>query len=162
MKKAICHRGFALIAVLVAVMLIGLAVVALMTVSMSSTQINSAGIELSTAEFLIEQIREQIDLLAVVDPNTDTAYFGAEEAGVANYDDVDDFDGANFCPPISSEKEVLSDLLAYSQQVTVENVSESNLEQVVSNHSSPHVRVTVNVLLNGSEISSNSWIRTNY
>jgi len=140
--------------------LVGLAVAALVGASRAFTIANASGADLSTAEFLIEQIRELTTLLPVVDPQTGTT-FGPEEAGLANYDDLDDFDGANFSPPISANRTALSNFAGFSQQVTVEKVSATNFEQVVAGPSD-FVRVTVRVLLNSREISSVIWIRARY
>jgi len=141
MKKA----GFSLIEVLVAIILVGIAIAALVAASSSFTRANAAGAELATAEFLIEQIRELTAMLP--------------------YDDLDDFVGADgvesFCPPISADRTVLNDFAAFTQKVTVKNVSESDLEQVVGYHSR-FVRVSVEVSLNSRPISSVSWIRANY
>ena len=158
MKKA----GFSLIEVLIAVVLVGLAIAALVVASNSFTIANSAGTDLTTAEFLMEQIRELTALLSVIDPQSSTATFGPEEADLAGYDDLDDFDGASFSPPINANRGVLNDFAAFSQHVTVENVNPTDFEQVVSDHSSHFVRVTAKVFLNAKEISSTSWIRARY
>lgn len=154
--------GFTLIEVLIAIMLVALAIASLVAASTSFTKTNAAGVELSTAEFLIEQIKELTVLLPVVDPETGTDLFGPEEAGPGYYDDLDDFDDASFSPPIDAGRQVLSDLAAFSQKITVENVSASDFESVVPDHSTPFVRVTVRVLLNSKEISSASWLRARY
>lgn len=154
--------GFTLLECLLAVLLVGMAVAALVAANGSFTQINGAAAELSTAEFLIEQIRELTDLVAVVDPEGGITFFGPEEGSVNNYDDVDDFDNAVFNPPITSDRQVLNDFKAYTQTVTVQNISPSNFENVVADHGSNFVRVTVSVLLNGQEVASASWIRANY
>jgi len=156
------NKGFSLIEALFAILLVGLAIVALVASNSSFTKANAAGVDLSTAEFLAEQIKELSTTLPVVDPETTTTTFGPEEATLAGYDDLDDFDGATFSPPISAGKVVLSDFASFSQQVTVENVSASNFEQVVGDHGSAFVRMTVTVLLNSREISSASWIRARY
>lgn len=155
-------NGFSLIEALLAILLVGLAIASLVAANIAFTRANGAGTDLSTAEFLIEQIRELTILLPVVDPQSGTTTFGPEEAGLANYDDLDDFDGVVFCPPISSGRAALGDFSVFSQRVTVENVSSLNFQQVVADHSSPFVRVTVKVLLNSKEISSASWIRARY
>jgi len=151
--------GFTFIEVLIAIILVGLAIASLLAANSSFTKANAAGTDLSTAEFLIEQIRELTTLLPVIDPNTGIFTFGPEEATLADYDDVDDFDGASFSPPVSADRSVLNDFAAFSQQITVENVSAANFEQVVADHSSFFVRVTVKVFLNSREISSANWIR---
>jgi len=162
MKSSSRKSGFSLIEVLIAAVLVGLAVAALLGASRSLTMANASGADLSTAEFLIEQIRELTTLLPVIDPQTETATFGPEETGLANYDDLDDFDGGNFSPPISANRTVLSNFARFSQQVTVENVNAANFEQVVADHGSNFVRVTVRVLSNSREISSVRWIRARY
>ncbi len=153
------NSGFSLIEVLIAIILIGFAIASLIAANSSFTEANAAGTDLSTAEFLLEQVKELTTVLPVVDPESTTTVFGPEEGGLAAYDDVDDFDSANFSPPISVGRVVLNDFAAFSQQVTVENVSASNFEQVVADHGSDFVRVTVKVLLNSREIVSASWIR---
>jgi prepilin-type N-terminal cleavage/methylation domain-containing protein len=156
--------GFSLIEVLVAIILVGLAVACLVASNSSFTKANAAGTELSTAEFLSEQIKELTMLLPVVDPETEMSTFGPEgdEAILAAYDDLDDFDGAVFSPPINSERLVLNEFSGYTQQITVENVSAANFEQVVADHGSFFVGVTVKVLLNSKEITSASWVRAWY
>ncbi|MHC4244189.1 MAG: type IV pilus modification PilV family protein [Planctomycetota bacterium] len=163
MKNTRCREGFTLIEVLIAILLVGLAIVSLISANGAFTQANGAGVELSTAEFLIEQIRELSAVLEVIDPNTGTTTFGSEASEtLADYDDLDDIHGAVFSPPISADRLPLTDLGAYSQQITVENVSASDFEQVVGNHGSFFVRVSVKVFLNTKEISSARWLRSRY
>ncbi len=155
MKK----NAFTLVEVLVAVMLVGLAIACLLAASSSFTSTNAAGMDLSTAEFLTEQIRELTALLPAIDPNTGTDLFGPEEAALADYDDLDDFDGASFSPPINANRQPLDNFAAFSQQVAVENVNPADFEQVVGDHTSDFVRVTVKVCLNAREITSTRWLR---
>ena len=163
MRNIKYHRGFSLIEVLFAVLLVGLAIASLMAANGAFTKANGAGTDQSTAEFLVGQIRELTMLLPVVDPETETTTFGPETGEtLATYDDLDDFDGASFSPPINADRAALSQFSAFSQQVKVENVSASNFEQVVADHSSNFVRVTVSVYLNSREISSASWLRARY
>ena len=166
------RSGFSLIEVLIAMLLIGLAVASLMAANTALTRANGAGTDLSTAEFLLGEIRELTALLAVVDPETGVSTFGPETGeALADFDDLDDFDGAVFSPPINAERDVLNGSAAFSQQITVENVSASDFEQVVIDidyskvppvYGSDFVRVTVRVLLNSQEITSASWLRTRY
>ncbi len=127
----------------------------------SSSQANGFGMELSTAEFLIDEIKELTAGLSVVDPNTTTATFGPEsgETGISTYDDLDDLNGKTFNPPVDMAGNSLSDFSAFSQVVTVVNVSPSNFANTVADHGSSFVRVTVDVQLNNSTVSSSSWIR---
>jgi len=162
-RKEANNHGFSLIEVLIAVMLVGLAVTSLMAANGAFTRANGAGTDLSTAEFLIEQIRELTALLPVIDPESETSTFGPEGGEtLGTYDDLDDFDNATFSPPINSERAPLSEVGAFTQQVTVENVSASNFQQVVGDHTSNFVRVTVKIFLNSRQISSARWLRARY
>ncbi len=156
--------GFSFVEILISIILVGLSITALVFASNSFTMSNGAGADLSTAEFLIEQIRELTTLLPVVDPETTTTQFGAEtgETTLATYDDVDDFNAATFSPPIDASRTQLTTLTAFSQSVTVSNVSQSNFDTAVGAHASDFVKITVQIFLNGREISSASWIRANY
>ena len=163
--------GFSLVEVLIAILLVGLAVASLVAANSAFTKANGAGTDLSTAEFLAEQIRELTALLPVVEPETPESgvdVFGPEsgETLVTDYDDLNDFDGngagLSFSPPIDVDRNVLNNFAAYSQLVTVENVSPSNFELVEPDNSSSFVRVTVSVYLNSKKITSTSWLRARY
>ena len=156
-------RGFSLIEALIAILLVGLSIASLMAANSAFTKANGDGTDLSTAEFLFEQIRELTTLLPVIDPNTELDVFGPEAGEtLANYDDLDDFDGKNFSPPINALRGTLSDFAEYSQQVTVENVNPSDFEQVVADHGSCFVRITVRISKNSREVCSASWLRARY
>ena len=158
--------GFSLIEVLIAILLVGLAVASLVAANSALTRANGAGTDLSTAEFLLGEIRELTVLLPVVDPQSSPVWtFGPEggEGTLTDWDDLDDFDGKVFSPPISANGAVLNGSAVFSQQITVEKVSPSNFEQVVpDNDPSDFVRVTVKVFLNAREICSASWLRARY
>ena len=163
MRNTKYKSGFSLIEVLIAVLLVGLAIASLVAANGAFTKANGAGTDLSTAEFIIGQIRELTMLLPVIDPETELSTFGPETGEtLAGYDDLDDFNGATFSPPISAERIPLNELSAFYQQITVENVNASNFEDVVANHSSSFVRVTVSVYLNSRKISSANWLRARY
>jgi hypothetical protein len=166
MRNTKYKSGLSLIEVLFAVLLVGLAIASLMAANGVFTKANGAGTDQSTAEFLIGQIRELTMLLPVVEPNTPASgvdVFGPESGEtLSSYDDLNDFDDKSYCPPISAERKPLNHLSEFKQQITVENVSPSNFEQVVADNSSNFVRVTVSVYLNSRLISSASWLRARY
>lgn len=163
MRNSKNKSGFTLIEVLLAVMLVGIAIASLVGANGAFTQANGAGTELSTAEFLLEQVKELSAMLPVVDPSTGTTTFGPEAGEVlATYDDLDDFDDANFCPPIDAARSTLSNFGSFSQVITVENVNPSNFEEVELDHSTSFVRITVKVLQNSEEVCSSSWLRAKY
>lgn len=162
-------RGFTLIEVLIATLLVGLSIAALVAANGSFSLSNVTGADLSTAEFLAEQIRELTTMLPVADPAVTTWTVLGPEAGettLAAYDDVDDFDGFNSAAlsgPISAQRTPLTALAAFRQQVTVQKLNPSNFDETWADGSvSNFVRVTVAILQNGRQISSASWIRARY
>ncbi len=163
MPSKICSfkKGFTLIEILIVVVLLGMAMTAIVASNVAFTQATAQAAQLSTAEFLIEQIRELTTLLPMRDPNTG-AGFGPEagETGVALYDDVDDFNGMVFNPVIDCQRRQLAGFSGYSQAVTVESVSANNFQQPVADPNSPFVRVTVRILYQNNEITKASWIRS--
>jgi prepilin-type N-terminal cleavage/methylation domain-containing protein len=154
------NKGFTLVEVLIAVVLVGVAIAGLVGASGALTMVNGAGLDLTTTEFLIEQIRELTATLPAVDPATGTATFGHEESTLSAYDDVDDFHGSSFHPPIDAGRTALNDLAAYTQVVTVQNVNPSNFEQTVTNHSTKFYRVKVEIRRGGRVVNSASWLRS--
>jgi hypothetical protein len=125
--------------VLVAVLLVGLAIASLVATSGAFTMKNGAAVDLSTAEFLIEEIRER------------TAMMGFDELATMK-------EAASYCPPIDVNGEQLEDFGVFGQQVRVECVKELDLREAITGPSD-FVRVTVTITKNGRPISSASWIR---
>lgn len=130
---------------MLAVVLLGIAIAAIVGSNAAFTQQTAQAGELSTAEFLIEQIRELTALMPVKDPN---------QANICN-----SFDNKTFHPPIDSQQRPLANFSAYSQAVTVDYVSATNFQLAVADNTSDFVRITVKILYNGSEISQAKWIR---
>ncbi|MBM4025180.1 MAG: hypothetical protein FJ280_07195 [Planctomycetes bacterium] len=171
--STINHRtsggAFTLVEVLIATFLVGLAIAALVAANGSFSMANVAGADLSTAEFLVEQIRELTMMLPLAEPGLAAwTVLGPEgdETTLAAYDDVDDFDGfdsASLGAPIDARRATLPHLSAFRQQITVQKLNPSNFDEVWDdNTASNFARITVNILQNGRPISSTSWIRARY
>jgi type II secretory pathway pseudopilin PulG len=129
--------GFTLIEAMIATVLIAIAVMALMVSNQAYTQVNAAGLDMSTAEFLIEEARERSASL--------------------EFDNLAAFAGT-YSPPIDIEGTALAAFAEFSQQVTVQNVSPSDF--TVPQAGSDFIRVTVTIQRNGEAISSADWMRT--
>jgi prepilin-type N-terminal cleavage/methylation domain-containing protein len=136
------NKGFTLIESMMATVIIAIAIVALMASNLAYTSANTYGADLSTAEFLIEEIRE---LTAVMD-----------------YDGLASLDDKTYSPPIDMNGGSLADFANFSQIVAVENVNENNFTVVVGDDASDFLRVTVSVTQKDEQISSASWIRAKY
>ena len=139
-KKGKKTNGFTLIEALFAALLLGLVVAALAAASGAFTMANGYGVDLSTAEFLIEEVREQT-------ANVDF------ETLITNYD------GQTFSPPIDVRGVAMFDFGQFAQQVSIEHVQSGNFDQIDISGSSDFIRVTVTVTKGGKPISTTSWIR---
>lgn len=134
--------GFTLVEVMIAIILIGIAVAGIVAASGNLTRLNGAGVELSTAEFLLEQVRERTSLMS--------------------FSSVNSLNGKIYSPPEDSQGQPLTGYSGYTQQITVEYVTENDLSQIDATSTSDFKRISVNVLYDGALISSGSWIRANY
>ena len=100
MKK----RAFTLIEVLIAIILVGLAIASLLGANIAFTRANGTGAQLSTAEFLIEQIREQTVTTPFADlANTSgfvpTSYPGYSQKTTVEYVNASDLRTGFTSPP---------------------------------------------------------------
>ncbi len=155
--------GFSLVEVLIAIALVGLTIASIVAANSVFTQNNSTALDISTSEYLLEQIKEFTMLLPVVDPQDPNLNFGNKEAALSDYDDLCDFDDETFSPPINAERLTLPEFSTFSQKITVQKVSPSNFELVIADNGvSPFVRVTVEIYRHGQKLASSSWIRAVY
>lgn len=124
---------------LIAIILVGLSIASLVSANIAFSKANGYGTDLSTADFLVEQIREKTILLAVTDLYA--------------------LDDDHYAPPINANNQQLNDLAGFAQHITVENVNPSDFEQTVADGSTSFMRVTVTVSLNSKQLRTESWIR---
>lgn len=127
--------GFTLLEALFATMLIGLVIAALVATSGAFTMANAAGVDLSTSEFLIEEIREL--------------------SAMMSFEELPDLTvNSPYSPPIDVSGQLLNDFAAFEQQVAVENCGlEFNAPD------DDFVRITVTIIKSGRPVSQTSWIR---
>lgn len=131
------RKGFTLLEALFAVLLIGLGVVSLVAASGAFTMANAAGLDLSTAEFLMEEVREM--------------------TAATPFDNLPALNGQTYSPPVDAAGTALPEFAAYSQRVLAQNVSPANLSSPQAG--SDFIRLTVIVTKNGRQINSVDWIR---
>jgi type II secretory pathway pseudopilin PulG len=134
--KTRSNSGFTLLEALFASMLIGLVIAALVASSGAYTMANAAGVDMSTAEFLIEQIRER--------------------TAPITFSNLPGFAG-NFTPPIDVNGNPMAEFAAFQQQVAVQNVSSADFSTPAAG--SDFIRIAVTITKNGQPISNASWIR---
>jgi prepilin-type N-terminal cleavage/methylation domain-containing protein len=149
-----CNRGFTLIEVMFAIIIVGLAIAGLTGSSLAYTRANGTAVDLTTAEYLVEQIHESTAALPVI------ATIGSDD--LVHFVAVGSTGHTFGPPPIDAQGQPINSLSVYSQHVTVQNVSKANFSTVVADNSTNFYRVTVQILKNNSVVCSQSWIRTRY
>jgi hypothetical protein len=158
-----------------ATIIVGVGITGLMTLSAALTDQNAAAGRMSTALLLASNVQEAMEGLSFNDPAYASLYFGPEPGELlASYDDLDDFDGRTFTPPIDAARQPVAALGQYSQAVSVVPVYGNKLNSNL-NPAAPDlpktaytgaVRVTIRVLYKrptgvvDEEVYRTSWIRT--
>ena len=173
-----CHRsrrrGFTLIEAALTTAITGIAFVAIMGLFAACTQQNRVGSNMTTAVLLAGHVQETMAGLAFNDPALANTYFGPEPGQtLAGYDDVDDFDGSNFSPPIDSLRRTIPELAQFTQAVSVVPIFPNQLSSntdpaapaIPKTSYTGAARVTVRILYRPKpadgpmEIYRTSWIR---
>lgn len=143
MMKTTKHKkqsgGFTLIEALFAAMLIGLVVAAIAVSSSAATMVNGISIDMSTSEFLIEELREM------------SATMTFNELGTYTTGDIN--------PPKDMNGDAMTEFSDFTQHVDIVHVSAINLQTVDTTGTSDFLRITVTINKNNSPVSSASWIR---
>jgi prepilin-type N-terminal cleavage/methylation domain-containing protein len=136
-------KGFTLVEVLFAVLLVGLSIAGLTAANYAYSQANGAAVDISTAEYLAEQIRELTATKSITEiPQTSWR-------PVAN-------------APVNAQGTLLpAEFSIWTQQVSVQAL-QADLSTVDTGANPSFYRVTVRILKGSSEISSSSWIRARY
>jgi len=159
------RRGFTLIEAAITTVIIGVGCVGMLELLGKGTMANNDGAELTTGMNLAGNIRECMTGLYYTDPVSPT-HWGTEagETSVALYNDIDDFDGKTFSPPIDARRNSLGSTYSnWAQQVKVESVNPTNITATM-NHLTltpdlrPTCRCTVTVTHNGNVVYSQWWI----
>jgi prepilin-type N-terminal cleavage/methylation domain-containing protein len=168
------RRGFTLIEASLATTIVGVGVLAMMQLFAACTSQNQESNHTTTAMLLATNIQETMAGLTLVDPAYGVTYFGPEPGQtLASYDDVDDFNGQTFNPPIDSSRKPIAELSQYSQVVSVWPVYANKLSSN-TNPSSPDfpqttytgaARVLVRIMYQktpsavANEVYRTSWVR---
>jgi len=150
--------GFTLIEAALVTTIISFGVLAMLQLLAVGTVSNNDGAEMSTAINLAKSVREMMVGMPIADPQTPT-HWGAETGeNLATYDDIDDFDGKTYSPPIDARRTSIVALNDWSQTITVKTVDPNLLTSTVPNGTTAAVRVTVDVTHNAKKVTSYSWV----
>jgi type II secretory pathway pseudopilin PulG len=112
--------GFTLPEASLAVLIVGIGFLAVMELFSACTLENQRSSQVTTAQLLATNIQELMANLAFKDPHYSTTTWGAEAGeSLMSYNDIDDFDGLSFNPPLDSTRAAIPQLARYTQVVTV-------------------------------------------
>lgn len=170
--------GFTLIETMVAAIIISLAVLSIVAAQQAYHRQTDAAQQTATALSLANEMREMMLNLPLNDPATGNMTFGPETdewtgtaaGAVGFFDDLDDFAGPSgtgltFSPPINAQRQPISDMTRWTQQITVENVDPASISgPAAANGSTDMLRVTVIVkyvqpgATTPTEITRLSWV----
>ena len=153
-------RGFSLVEVAVATIIIGLGVAALMVSVGAGTRTNNEGMKLTEAVFLAQEMREWTLKLPFVDPNLPNSPPGPEgsENPQVSVDDLDDLMNVTYSPPRNGQGSPITDMAGWSQHITITWQDENSLALTVSNGSSNFVYVEVRIAYQGQEVLTTGWL----
>ncbi len=153
--------AFTLIETAIVTAIVGVGILALVQLLAAGSVSNYEGTELTTAVNLGNNIHEIISGLATRDPELPNQW-STKETTVAQYDDVLDFDGATFSPPIDITRASITSMTDWQQSVNVETVSHNSVSSTrPSDVTEPTVRVTVTVSHHGQSVYQASWLVAN-
>ncbi len=132
------QKGFTLMEAMLAVMLVGIGIAALMQVFSAGTMVNGYGDNLSKAVFLAEECRAMTDDIV--------------------FADLLGFNGQTF-NGVDAQGNAVAGLQEFQQQFVVQAVDPDDMTIYVG--PDPDViRLTANVIYNNETITSMSWLRS--
>jgi len=160
------RRGFTLIEAAMTTAIVGIAFVAALELFAACTKQNRAGGQMTVAMMLAQHAQEMTIGLPFTDPNPLTATFGAETGETpATYDDIDDFNGRSFSPPIDALRQPINELSQYTQTVTVAPVSVNQPGSAGTAGAAVRMSVTISYQPTGASpvetVYRYSWLRMN-
>jgi type II secretory pathway pseudopilin PulG len=119
-KRAQRDRGFTLIEAALATIIVGVGIVSTMTLFAACSQQALGANQMTTAMMLANNVHEAAVGLPFADPTFQHKYFGPEPGEtLATFNDIDDWDGSSFNPPIDAQRNRIANLSQYTQVVSV-------------------------------------------
>ena len=154
-------KGFSLAEVVVATVLIGLGIVALLGATVAGTRSNDAGLRITQAVFLAQEIREWTLGLPFSDLDSGDAANPPGPDGSdpqVFVDDLDDLMNVTYSPPRNGQGSPLADMTAWSETLTLTWVSPADLQSPVAPGSSSLIYVQVDLSYQGKSKLVTGWL----
>ncbi len=161
-RTATRRRGLTLFETSLATIIVGVTITAIVKLILCVTQQNFYAQKTTTAMMLANNIRELLTGLPFTDP-ANGVHLGplAGETTVAQYTNVEDFNGYTANPPIDANRQPITNLSTWRQQVTVTHVSPNNFsltDSLPTDSACVLDRVTVTVSYNPIPANANTWL----
>ncbi len=155
--------GFTLIEIVVATVLVGLALVAMMVSTGSNTRVNDAGTKLTQGTFLAQEIREWTLSLPFCDQ--DAGDLGNPPGPDGSnpqiwVDDLDDMMDVTYCPPRDGQGYAISALPAWSQTIEMTWRDPNDLTGTVADGASDVIYVNIIVKHKNDTVVTSGWLVT--
>lgn len=98
-------------------------------------------------------------LMAFQDPASPTSASTKESGGPQAYNDIWDFDGDTYSPPLDVLRNSIAAYSGWAQKVSVQSVDPKNVNTITGHDPTcPTARITVTVTHNGRYVYSTSWL----
>ena len=168
------QRGFTLLETALTIVIVGTGIMSMLRLFAACTSQNSSAAKMTTAMLLVSHIQELTSNLPFDDPFTGSSHFGPEAGEtLATFNDVDDFDGSSFTPPIDSTRQPILEQAQYTQVVSVVPILTTQLNSntidsaptISKGTYTGAVRIRVKILYRRypgdapSEVYRASWVR---
>ena len=156
-------RGFSLIDVVVATIVISIALTALLVSIGSNTRVNDAGWKITQASFLAQEIREWTLALPFSDPDPGDAGNPPGPDGSSPQvfvDDLDDLMNVTYSPPRDGRGVAINELAGWSQTITLTWRDPDDLPTVVAPGTTDVIHVSVEVAYRGHSVLTTGWLVT--
>ena len=153
--------GFTLIEVVVATVLVGLALTAMMVSVRSNTRVNDAGTKLTQASFLAQEVREWTLALPFRDQDAGDRDNppGSDGSNPQVWvDDLDDLMNVTYCPPRDGQGYAIATLPDWSQTITLTWRDPNDLDHTVTAGTSDMIYVNVDVKYRNAVVTSSGWM----
>ncbi len=156
------RRGLTLFETSLATLIVGLSVLAITRLVTAVHQQNFYAQKTTTALTLANSMRELLAGMPFTDP-ANGVHLGplSWESGVTQYTNVEDFNGLSANPPIDANRQAISSLPNWRQQVTVTHVNPNNYsltDSLATDQACVLDRVTVTVSYNATPGNANTWM----
>ena len=155
------HAGFTLVEVQIAMLVIGLGILALLHAMASGSRINAVGRDITQATFLAQEIREWTLRVPFSDPDPGSEDNPPGPDGMSPQvfvDDLDDLMGVTFSPPRNAQEAPIAGLADWSQVIRMDWRDPNDLDTTISPGASDVICINVSIQRGSVEVLNTSWL----